>query len=141
MMIRTSGSDALSADALTAVKVSWSGELQLGRKKDSSAAKSKSKSKPDPHIHTLKQYRNFCFLNQISMWPINSPRVALWLREFVLTIDAHSKNKSGVSFRTVQVYLPRLEYARVKAEHLFQNCSNHGALLYKPQKLLTFSRI
>ncbi|KAI8458089.1 hypothetical protein BY996DRAFT_4577631 [Phakopsora pachyrhizi] len=133
--IRSNSGDALSAEALTAVKVSRSGELQLGGKKDSSGAKSKSKSKPDPHIHTLKRYRNFCFLNQIPMWPIDSPRVALWLRESVLTIDARSKNKSGVSFRTIQVYLSRLEYARVKTEHLFQNCPNYGVSLYKSKEI------
>ncbi|KAG0146299.1 hypothetical protein CROQUDRAFT_107296 [Cronartium quercuum f. sp. fusiforme G11] len=102
----------------------------------------KRKYKPDPHLHTLKRYRNFCLINKIPCWPIESVRVSLWFRESVLPGGARPKDKStgikktGVSLRTVQVYCSRLEYARLKVERLFQSHVSANISLYKSPEII-----
>ncbi|KAH9822391.1 hypothetical protein DFH28DRAFT_881599 [Melampsora americana] len=80
-----------------------------------------SKPKPDPHLHTLNRYQTFCKSIGIPVFPIESVRVSIWLKESVLCLinesnqDEEEERNSlrfKVSLRTVQVYLSRLEYAR-----------------------------
>ncbi|PLW15726.1 hypothetical protein PCANC_16503 [Puccinia coronata f. sp. avenae] len=78
------------------------------------------KKKPDPHMHTLSRYISFCRSLSIPVWPIEPIRVALWLRESVLSPASPDYSGFKVSLRTVQVYLSRLEYARVRTEPLFK---------------------
>ncbi|OAV89164.1 hypothetical protein PTTG_06904 [Puccinia triticina 1-1 BBBD Race 1] len=128
--IRSRSGDEWGQQAMEIVKASRGGE------QSESGGKARGKA-ADPHIHTLLRYRNYCFLNKIPMWPIDSPRVALWLKESVLVGDPRNKSKkSTVSFRTVQVYLSRLEYARHKTEHLFSAFANHGGSLYKATEIV-----
>ncbi|MBW0460818.1 hypothetical protein O181_000533 [Austropuccinia psidii MF-1] len=127
--IRDSSGEAHAIEAMHTVKACRSGDFGTEHKPRGKTA--------DPHIHTLLRYRNYCFLNKISMWPIDAPRVALWLKESVLVNDARNKNKkSSVSFRTVQVYLSRLEYARLKTEHLFSTFPNYAVSLYKCSEIV-----
>lgn len=129
--IRSRSGDEHAEQALDLVKASRGGE------QSESGGKPRGKA-ADPHIHTLLRYRNYCFLNKIPMWPIDSPRVALWLKESVLVGDPRNKSKKSttVSFRTVQVYLSRLEYARLKTEHLFDASPNHGGSLYRSKEIV-----
>ncbi|KNZ54346.1 hypothetical protein VP01_2970g3 [Puccinia sorghi] len=128
--IRSRSGDHYAKQAMDIVKASRGGE------QGENAAKPRGKA-ADPHIHTLLRYRNYCFLNKIPMWPIDSARVALWLKESVLVGDPRNKSKkSTVSFRTVQVYLSRLEYARIKTEHLFEGFANYGGSLYKSSEIV-----
>ncbi|EFP83874.2 uncharacterized protein PGTG_09587 [Puccinia graminis f. sp. tritici CRL 75-36-700-3] len=128
--IRSRSGDEWSQQAMEIVKASRGGE------QSESGGKTRGKA-ADPHIHTLFRYRNYCFLNKIPMWPIDPPRVALWLKESVLVGDPRNKSKkSTVSFRTVQVYLSRLEYARLKTEHLFSAFANCGGSLYKSNEIV-----
>lgn len=128
--IRSTSGDECGKVAMDIVKASRGGES------NHSGCKPRGKT-ADPHIHTLLRYRNYCFLNRIPMWPIDAARVALWLKESVLISDPRSKNKKSiVSFRTVQVYLSRLEYARLKTEHLFQKFPSYGVSLYKSEEIM-----
>lgn len=79
------------------------------------------KKKPDPHMHTLSRYMTFCRSLSVPIWPIEPTRVALWLRESVLSPPSPNSTAYRVSLRTVQVYLSRLEYARVRTESLFKD--------------------
>ncbi|EFP83881.1 uncharacterized protein PGTG_09594 [Puccinia graminis f. sp. tritici CRL 75-36-700-3] len=95
------------------------------------------KKKPDPHMHTLSRYINFCRSLSIPMWPIEPVRVALWLRESVLSPASSDYNGFKVSLRTVQVYLSRLEYARARTEPLFKEEFGESATgsLYRSQAI------
>ncbi|EGG00213.1 uncharacterized protein MELLADRAFT_79297 [Melampsora larici-populina 98AG31] len=84
-----------------------------------------SKPKPDPHLHTLNRYQTFCKSIGIPVFPIESVRVSIWLKESVLCLinepnqeeeDERNSLRYKVSLRTVQVYLSRLEYARWEEE-------------------------
>jgi len=133
--VRSRSGDQYAKQAMDIVKASRGGE------QGENAGKPRGKT-ADPHIHTLLRYRNYCFLNKIPMWPIDSARVALWLKESVLVGDPRNKSKkTTVSFRTVQVYLSRLEYARIKTEHLFAEAfAPHGGSLYKSSEIVEILR-
>ncbi|KAI9606692.1 hypothetical protein H4Q26_006229 [Puccinia striiformis f. sp. tritici PST-130] len=136
--IRSKSGDEFAKQAMDIVKASRGAEQSESRGKPRGKA-------ADPHIHTLLSNLNFnslqisklLFSQQDSMWPIDSTRVSLWLKESVLVGDQRNKSKkSTVSFRTVQVYLSRLEYARLKTEHLFEAFANCGASLYKSNEIV-----
>lgn len=86
------------------------------------------KPKPDPHLHTLNRYQTFCKSNGIPVFPIESVRVSIWLKESVLCLinepneedEERNSLRYKVSLRTVQVYLSRLEYARLRTEAIFE---------------------
>ncbi|KAI8452451.1 hypothetical protein BY996DRAFT_8515816 [Phakopsora pachyrhizi] len=80
-----------------------------------------AKKKPDPHIHTLNRYHHFCTSNRIPTWPIEPLRVSIWLKDSVLSVTSSEYSRFKVSLRTVQVYLSRLEYARLRTEILFKD--------------------
>ncbi|KNZ56294.1 hypothetical protein VP01_243g4 [Puccinia sorghi] len=111
--IKSQSGDSMAEEALHIVQASRMGgssgaeRLRYGKKK------------PDPHLHTLSRYMQFCRSLCIPMWPIEPIRVALWLRESVLSPASPDYTGFKVSLRTVQVYLSRLEYARVRTESLF----------------------
>jgi len=111
--IRSQSGDSMAQEALHIV--------QTSRMRGSSGADGLryGKKKPDPHLHTLSRYMQFCRSLCIPRWPIEPIRVALWLRESVLSPASPDYTGFKVSLRTVQVYLSRLEYARVRTEPLF----------------------
>ncbi|EGF98334.1 uncharacterized protein MELLADRAFT_69390 [Melampsora larici-populina 98AG31] len=135
MMIRNNSGEDQTEDAMAIVKDAREIDLDATRVNTPPTTpqkQNKPKYKPDPHLHTLKRYRNFCLVNRIPCFPVESVRVSLWLRESVLLSATRQKDKqSGVSLRTVQVYLSRLEYARLKTEHLFHALPMASVSLYK----------
>ncbi|KAH9822394.1 hypothetical protein DFH28DRAFT_881611 [Melampsora americana] len=135
MMIRNNSGEDQTEEAMAIVKEARELDLDATRiltPPTTPQKQSKPKYKPDPHLHTLKRYRNFCLVNRIPCFPVESVRVSLWLKESVLLSATRQKDKqSGVSLRTVQVYLSRLEYARLKTEHLFHAFPMASVSLYK----------
>ncbi|OAV89162.1 hypothetical protein PTTG_06906 [Puccinia triticina 1-1 BBBD Race 1] len=128
--IRGKSGDSMAEQALSIV--------QAARKKASAGDGFRcGKKKPDPHMHTLFRYINFCRSLTIPIWPIEPVRVALWLRESVLSPASLDYSGFKVSLRTVQVYLSRLEYARARTEALFKEEFGESATgpLYRNQAI------
>lgn len=123
---------------VTAARGSSLAAFQADSPPSTPSKKHKPRYKPDPHLHTLKRYRNFCFVNRIPMWPIEPLRISFWLRESVLLAETrhHKDKRSAVSLRTVQVYLSRLEFARTRTEELFKSDFPHHGSLYKAEEII-----
>ncbi|KAI7941029.1 hypothetical protein MJO28_013314 [Puccinia striiformis f. sp. tritici] len=126
--IREQSGDALAEQALSIVQAS---------RKGGNPVAGFHKKKPDPHMHTLWRYINFCRSLSIPIWPVEPIRVSLWLRDSVLSPTSPGYTGFKVSLRTVQVYLSRLEYARVRTEPLFKEEFGESATgsLYRNQAI------